>query len=491
MSRFAKSTSSGLLLAIFHLETVARKISSSWARHCQDLLAFGWNAQYPIIPWLLKALSTHLPQCRLYTRVPAWQQTIPSLPHLCGSPCLYSLDVEFSPTDWHAFSRLRDLAISCHSLENLSVIWKSRSHAQTWYESLEHLPESLQLRSLEVDGPMELPDNGGVWNWSIKWPLLEDFSCTNITFLPSLASQLIGLRVLPLRIGLGELVSALWAFLVEQCLQLAVLDLTGCTAAINKSGEDLWGHLGKTLISLRIHEDERPRGTCCRPVLLRPQLRLIATCCPKIRSLGLDVERPFPLAKSSERVSDKYLWTYPPPEDIADAFWFLEHLEVNLEIGLADETHFNKIATFEGAKYVWRYVWEQIRRSRIQKSHEITTPRLRSIDVVGGSYRPLFEISQKEAGAQQRFHIRLSERDDEAKSGIAKITCVELEALQTKLGSKVFFRNDHQRMLMDFVVKRANNGPCSEPVPHSLMDREMTRASSWWNQRDEHRFHYR
>ena len=145
----------------------------------------------------------------------------------------------------------------------------------------------------------------------------------------------------------------------------------------------------------------------------------------------------------------------------------------------------------EGADQMWTYLWQQIKSSRQRKLHNIDIPRLRSFDVVGGSYRPVSEISQWEAAAQQRLQVNISERDDEARRGIASVKCTELEALKSILGPKGPFRNHQQELLMDAVRTRADKGPFIRRVPPVLMDQEMMRPSPFWDRLDERRFYYR
>lgn len=460
------------------------------------LKTFVWDAQYPILEWLLHSLYANAPHCQLYTRVPARKDLVRTLSKLHDSPCLYSLDIALSPGDVNAFLRLREAIATSERLKDLAVIWERGSHSLTWHRSLELLSTPLQLRSLELDGPMDFPGIEKPWQLSVAWPTLERFSCTNISFLPNLASQLTGLTSLRLRVGDDEDRGALWTFLHEQCHQLSVLDLTGCTAAINRNGAEIWKHLGKTLISLRIHEDEIPSAFRERPTLSPLQLGILATTCQRLRSLGLDLECPYrPTLLTSEKIPREYQML----DQVADNFWFLEHLEVNVEIDIADQGQFTYArATMVGAGQLWNYLWQQIRSSRVRKWHKISLPRLRSLDVVGGSYRPVSDMgsfldrsSHWEAAAQQRFHINLSERDDKAMKGIATVTCVELRALQAKLGSREPFRNRQQKVLMDAVTKRARTGPFVRQVPPVLMDREMMRASPFWDRLDERRFYYR
>lgn len=119
-------------------------------------------------------------------------------------------------------------------------------------------------------------------------------------------------------------------------------------------------------------------------------------------------------------------------------------------------------------------MWQRIRRSRIEQSHEITTPRLRSLDVV--------------VDAKSRFNVDLSERDDEASKGIAIVRCAELEALRSKLTSSGPLWNREQSKIVDVVTERAKNGTPGD-LP-TTVDPEMIRPPAFWDLRDDDRFSY-
>ena len=175
---------------------------------------------------------------------------------------------------------MKDLAITLESCRGANL--------PNWNPM--ELSQPLQLRSLESEGPFSWNEDD-IWQRSVVWPMLERLSATNIAFLPNLAPQLTGLKSFRLRVNQGEngLKPALWNFLREQCPQLAILDLTGCTADINTQLR-LWENLGKTLVFLRIHEDERPNAFQERPTHSLTEMENIANKCCKVRSLGLDIE---------------------------------------------------------------------------------------------------------------------------------------------------------------------------------------------------------
>lgn len=92
---------------------------------------------------------------------------------------------------------------------------------------------------------------------------------------------------------------------------------------------------------------------------------------------------------------------------------------------------------------------------------------------------------------QQHFQIKLSERDDEALLGVAKVTCFELEALKKKLSSTGDFRNHFQKELMSAVVDRAHKGSLVGRPSYIIMDRELMRPSPFWDGFDGPGFYYR
>ena len=188
---------------------------------------------------------------------------------------------------------------------------------------------------------------------------------------------------------------------------------------------------------------------------------------------------------------------HPILDQVAISFWFLKHIELNFELLLAEDAkHVRPYATISGVcgiEEIWRHLWNGISRRRLEESHLITIPRLRSLDVVTGSFRPasLPPLSETERREQLRFTVDLSERDDEAWKGIAKVRCVELEALKVRMGSPPSFEDRYQEELMKFVEDRAYNGPAVIRASHIKVDAEWMRSSSFWDKYDPLRFHYR
>ncbi len=74
--------------------------------------------------------------------------------------------------------------------------------------------------------------------------------------------------------------------LLHDCLTLEELDLTGFTGQLDV---EVFKHLGKTLTTIRLHEDEDCSGLCRRRVLSNTEIEDIGRYCPGLRRLGLDV----------------------------------------------------------------------------------------------------------------------------------------------------------------------------------------------------------
>lgn len=176
---------------------------------------------------------------------------------------------------------------------------------------------------------------------------------------------------------------------------------------------------------------------------------------------------------------------------IADEFWFLVHLELNILIENPQHDHpTSPKATLDSVPEVWKYVWQQILSSRACRGHSLTKPRLRSLDLIAGSKRSVSNTSLQDRQVyQQRFTFDLSDRDDEARLGIANVKCTALEALLSKLSSSGSLWNHQQELIMNIAAARARKGPHIK-MP-SVMDDEMVRPSPFWDKLDEERFSYR
>ena len=176
---------------------------------------------------------------------------------------------------------------------------------------------------------------------------------------------------------------------------------------------------------------------------------------------------------------------------IADEFWFLVHLELNILIKNPQHMHpTSPKATLDSVPEVWRHLWQHISRSRARRGHSFTKPRLRSLDLIVGSESPVSNAGLHDQQVdQQRFTFDLSERDDEARLGIANVKCTELEGLLSKLSSGSPLWNHQQELVMNIATERARKGPHIK-MP-SVMDNEMVRPSPFWDKLDQERFSYR
>lgn len=436
------------------------------------LKTFIWDAQYPIMSWLLETLQTQHPQCLLYTRHPSRQDSAQTLPRLCASPCLFSLDVAITTGQFKAFKELQNVLTSPINLRDLTIASALNSpHVLPYQEQGEPVP--LLLRSLELYGPIF-----DIYKLPIAWPMLERLSLDSLSYLPSFPPDFAGLKSLRLRIR-GSRQGAILGDALQRCKKIEVLDLTGFTSSVQKAKEDFWQNVGKTLTKLRLHEDGNFDRVGQIPVLSVKDLVCIAKYCCNLRSLGLDLE-----CNGQE-------WPHTMLQYIADDFWFLAHLELNILITNPQHDHpASPKATLNSVPETWRYLWQEIVKSRVRRSHLITTPRLRSLDLIAGSRRPVSDSSViRWEVDQQRFTFDISDRDDEARLGIANVKCTELEALRSKLSSAGPLWNHQQELIMNIAAERARKGPHIQ-MP-SVTDREMVRPSPFWDRLDEARFYYR
>lgn len=238
-----------------------------------------WDAQYPILSCLLDPLQSHHPECRLYTRHPAHQHAAKTLSRLQlrGSPCLYSLDVKIVAEQYQACRELANVLRSS-SITDLAMDnpfgCPSESEKQP-------IPSPLQLRSLELYGCID-----NTWRPATPWSMLERLAMDSISWLPEVASQLTNLKSLHLNIDSHATKHFLTSFL-HSCQRLEVLDLTGFTRSLWTGGKSLWRHLGRTLVKLRLCEGRI--FTPCGPIFELGELEMIASECPKLRSLGLNI----------------------------------------------------------------------------------------------------------------------------------------------------------------------------------------------------------
>ena len=246
------------------------------------LKTFIWDAQYPILSWLLETLQIHHPLCLLYTRHPARQDSAQTLSRLCASPCLSSLDVTITSGQFQAFRELQKVLTSAPNLRDLTIVSAFNSpHVSPYQEQGE--PKPLHLRSLELYGRVF-----DIFKLPVVWPMLERLSLDSLSYLPSFVPDFAGLKSLRLRNGDSNNSDSL-NIALQECKKLEILDLTGFVSSVQMAEEDFWEHAGKTLIKLRLHEDEMPDRVSVRPTLSVTDVGRIAKYCHKLRSLGLDL----------------------------------------------------------------------------------------------------------------------------------------------------------------------------------------------------------
>ena len=246
------------------------------------LRTFIWDAQYPILSWLLKALEREQPKCVLYIRHPPSQDSAQTLPRLCGSPCLFALAVTLTTGQFQAFKCLQNVIYSAPNLRDLTIVSTFNSPQISSYQE-QGQSEPLRLRSLELCGRIF-----DTFKLPVAWSMLARLSIESLSYLPGLIPDFSGLKSLQLRIrDSGETV--LLGVILKGCKKLEVLDLTGCISSIRMAEEGFWESIGKTLIKLRLHEESAlNRGE--RALLYPTVIGCVAIHCRELRSLGLDLE---------------------------------------------------------------------------------------------------------------------------------------------------------------------------------------------------------
>ena len=244
------------------------------------LKTFIWDAQYPILSWLLEALQKQHPQCLLYIHHPASIDSAQNLQRLHGSAGLFSLDATLDFGQYEALVVLQKVLNSLPNLRDLTVAYGPYSRNVTSNQEQKD-PKTLRLRSLEIYGGVP-----HAMKLSVAWPVLERLSLDSSYYFGAFEVDFSGLKILRLRMVNGyPLDSAL-----KSCKKLEILDLTGSINMVWLADDDLWASVGKTLIKLRLHEDEFFNKEGRRNVLSPTDMERIAKHCPNLRSLGLDLE---------------------------------------------------------------------------------------------------------------------------------------------------------------------------------------------------------
>ena len=243
------------------------------------LRTFVWDAQYPILSWLLETLQRHHPKCRLYNCHPASQDSARTLQRLRNSPCLFSLDVTLTLGQFEAQRELQKVLITAPNLTDLRIV--STTHSSFVLPIAKQEGSGpLHLRSLEFYGP-----HFDGFIFSVVWPMLERLSLDTLSSDSWITPQFPNLRSFKMRIrGLGN--SEGLGAMLRSCKTLETLDLTGRHIDRLVADKGLWESAGSSLINLRLHEEEAQH----RAILPSNILDCIVRYCPNLRSLGLGLE---------------------------------------------------------------------------------------------------------------------------------------------------------------------------------------------------------
>jgi len=158
---------------------------------------------------------------------------------------------------------------------------------------------------------------------------------------------------------------------------------------------------------------------------------------------------------------------------IASRFPSLVHLEMNFEMNIAQpQQPLQPTVTLSSVRDIWIHIWKAMVTARLGRPDLVACPRLSALDINVGSFR----VSHKYGGLEDwehceqiRFRVRRSVRDDEAKAGLATISCVELDDLAVKRGTGPV-TSEYQERLMQEVQERASNGLAWERDPR--LDRQ-------------------
>lgn len=116
--------------------------------------------------------------------------------------------------------------------------------------------------------------------------------------------------------------------------------------------------------------------------------------------------------------------------------------------------------TLSSVRDIWIHIWKAMVTARLGGPDLVACPRLSALDINVGSFRVSHKFRDLQDWGlreQIRFRVRRSVRDDEAKAGLATISCVELDDLAVKRGTGPV-TNEYQDRLMQEVRERASNG---------------------------------
>jgi len=261
------------------LALLGRALPKLFALH-----TFIWDAQYPIVSWLVDIVRSSHPECTVYIRHPPVQDATRTLSRLQDLPKLHALDASFLDGQFLAYKELRKLLTSS-SIRDLTVT--SPGDQIAILQVLWKLPGPLHLRSLEINGiQIHLEELPIAWTRVESLAIHTDAGC--LAGLPRFDE----LRSLELRLNISSDQLSFNQF-VQSCQRLEVLVVTEYRNPARDWGLSQWRHLGKTLLKLKLHEEEMHdavhHGQDLTVGLSDSTMMLIATWCPRLRSLGIDL----------------------------------------------------------------------------------------------------------------------------------------------------------------------------------------------------------
>lgn len=181
-------------------------------------------------------------------------------------------------------TKLRNL-LECTSISDLAIATCVGGISP---EQIYSASKPLHLQSLEIYGSIR-----ELWTLNIEWSHLTrlvlhaGIQLNLVDNEPSL--ELSGLKSLELEIGATEILDSV----LQSCQRLETLSLTGDMSHVRGWETSRWQRLGRSLTKLRLCEtstdfyspiDDTPEMLC------DSTLRLIAQECPKLRSLGIDLD---------------------------------------------------------------------------------------------------------------------------------------------------------------------------------------------------------
>lgn len=185
-------------------------------------------------------------------------------------------------------------------------------------------------------------------------------------------------------------------------------------------------------------------------------------------------------------------------EDIARELWFLEHLELDLEIGLREAgTQLDYRPTLKNTLPLWRHLRKSIRTHRIKQDHLITEPRLRSLDLVlgSGSSQLVSGVQGLRTGSCLTFAIDISPHGELARRDVANVYCTEFEALKRIVGSdernNLSLKNWTQRQYYENLSSITEAGEWKHQGWCQRSRPEVSRPGSFWDLRCERRFYHK